>query len=268
MDGRRRGFYRKAGLDVELLNFNSGNAAAAAMLGGSVDIGVTTTLTLASAATRGVPFQVVAAGPVNTLKAPSLLAVVPESSSIQSVKDLAGKTIGLNTLRTISELSLDVWLASNNVDRASVKFVEVPFAQIIPALGRGAIDAGCPGEPQISAALRAKEIRVLGNPMTAIAPRVLTAFWFCTTPFAKQNPEAIKRFADVIYETARWANSHHGESAPIVAKYTGLPLNVIQTMMRADFAESLRFTEVQPTLDAALKYGFIQKPMRTQDLLG
>lgn len=261
------GFFAKAGLTVEPISFNSGNAAAAAMLGGSLDIALTTTLTLASAAIRGVPFLIIAAGPVNTKKAPTLLAVVPKNSPIREAKDLVGKTVGMNTLRTISELSMDVWLAKNNVEIASVKAVEIPFAQILPALARGTIDAGLPGEPQLSAALRANEIRVIGDPMSLIAPRVLSGLWFTTSTFAKQNPEVIKRFTAVVYQTARWANSHHAESGPIVAKYTKLPIEDVNVMMRADFAESLRYSELQPTLDAALKFGFIPRPLRAQDLV-
>jgi NitT/TauT family transport system substrate-binding protein len=260
------GFFSKAGLNVEPMSFNSGNAAAAAMLGGSLDIALTTTLTLASAAIRGVPFQIIAAGPVNTRKAPTLLAVVKKDSPIREARDLVGKTAGMNTLRTISELAMDVWLAKHNVDIPSVKAVEIPFAQILPALARGTIDCGLPGEPQLSAALRANEIKIIGDPTSEIAPRVLSGLWFTTHDFARKNPEAVKRFAAAIYQTGRWANRHHAESAPIVAKYTKLPIEDVNVMMRADFAEDLRFSELQPTLDAALKFGFIPRPLKAQDL--
>src|ERR1019366_1252051 len=128
---------------------------------------------------------------------------------------LVGKTVGVNVLKTLLELGLDVWLTKNNVDVPSVRVVEVLFSEMGPALDRGTIDAAVIGEPALSAALKSNDVRVLTDPMILIAPRFLSAAWFSTTQFAQRNPELVARFANVIYETARWANRHHAESAPI-----------------------------------------------------
>ena len=52
-----------------------------------------------------------------------------------------------------------------------------------------------------------------------------------------------------------------------MAKYTKLKLEDIQGMKRTDFAEQMRFSELQPTLDAALKFGFIPRAIRAEDLV-
>ena len=260
------GYWQKAGLTVELQSFTNGNTAASAILGGSLDIALTTPLTLASAFARNVPFVVIAPAALNTVKRPSLLAVVPKTSTLRSVKELAGKTVGLNTLRTISELALDAWLAKNNVNIASVKVVEIPFSALLTSLSRGVVDVAFASEPQISLGVRAGDIRVFGDPMAAIGPRFVAGMWFTTTAFKRANPEAIKRFESVMYQTARWANSHAAESAPMVAKYTKLRLEDIQAMVRTDFPEQMRYSELQPPLDAALKFGFIQRPIQAQEL--
>jgi NitT/TauT family transport system substrate-binding protein len=261
------GLFAKAGLNVDLQGFNSGNAAAAAILGGALDIASTTPLTLASAYVRNVPFVTIAGGYLNTPRSPVVIVVVPKNSPVRGAKDLVGKTVGLNTLRTISELALDAWLAKHNVDIASVKAIELPFAQLVPALARGAIDAALPGEPIVSAGVRAGEIRVLDDPMAAIGRRYLASLWFTTTAFRRQNPDAVRRFAGVMYQTARWANTHNAESIPLVAKYTKFKLEDIAGMARADFAEQLRFSELQPTMDAALKFGFIPHAIRAEELV-
>ena len=96
---------------------------------------------------------------------------------------------------------------------------------------------------------------------------LLAGLWFTTIAFKRQHSEAIKRFESVIFQTARWANSHAADSAPMVAKYTKLRLEDIQAMVRADFPEQMRFSELQPPLDAALKFGFIPRPIQAEDLV-
>ena len=111
------GYFARAGLNVDVQTFNSG--VAAAIIGGSLDVALTTTLTVAAAAARGVPFAIVAAGPVNTAKSPLVLTVVPKNSALHTVRELTGKTVGFNTLRTLAELAFDAWLAQNGVEAAA-----------------------------------------------------------------------------------------------------------------------------------------------------
>lgn len=77
------GFFKKAGLNVDVQTFSSGAIASDAVIGGSLDIGVTTPLLLANGYLRGVPFVIVAAGALNTARAPqSLLRVAKKGRFI------------------------------------------------------------------------------------------------------------------------------------------------------------------------------------------
>ena len=58
----------------------------------------------------------------------------------------------------------------------------------------------------------------------------------------------------MIYDTARWANAHHDESAVILAKYTKLDVDRLKRMNRCIYATDLRPAMVQPVLDTAFKY--------------
>ena len=76
------GLFRKAGLDVEIATLNNSNAIAAAIAGGTLDVGVSTPLQLAIAFLHGVPFKLVAAGALSTTKAPSFVLCVLKNSPI------------------------------------------------------------------------------------------------------------------------------------------------------------------------------------------
>ena len=84
------GSFQKAGLNVELQMFTAGSTAAASMSGGSTDISVTTPLLLAEALLRGLPFVIIAAGSLNTPKAPGMLLCVTKDGPIRAAKDLKG----------------------------------------------------------------------------------------------------------------------------------------------------------------------------------
>jgi NitT/TauT family transport system substrate-binding protein len=228
---------------------------------------VTTPLLLANGYLRGVPFVIIASSTVNTPKAPQSLVVVAKDGPIRAPKDLAGKTVAVNVLKTVLELSLDAWLTKNGVAPSSVKKVEMVFSAEGPAIERGDVAAGVITEPSLSIALHRGKLRSLGDPNADIAPTFVAGAWFTTRSFAERNAAAIKRYADVMYQTARWANTHHDESAAILAKYTKIDPQLARTMIRAQYAEALDMQDMQVLLDAALKYGFLGKPVSAGDLL-
>lgn len=261
------GFFKKAGLDVEYFPFDSGSLATAAVLGGQCDIVCGTTLTVATAVSRHIPLGIVAPAAVNTAQGPQALLCVRKDGPIRTAKDMVGKTIGVNVLGTSVDLAIDAWLVKNGLDAKSVKFVEVLAAEVGAAIDRGTIDAFAQGEPALSDALRRNNVRILADPMPAIAPRFLYAAWYTTPTFYKNNPEAVKRFRSAISTAGRWGNANHAASAVIVAKYTKLPVADITTMRRATFAETLRSDELQPLLDTAAKFKFLPREMTTAEIV-
>jgi NitT/TauT family transport system substrate-binding protein len=261
------GMFSRAGLTVDVQTFNSGSQTASALIGGSLDVGTTTAIPIANAVIRGVPFGIICSGGIATVKSPLLLLVVRKSGPIHAAKDFAGKTVGVVTVKTMMQLGLDVYLAKYGVSNSNVKVVELSFGEMGAAIDRGIVDAAVMGEPFLSAALRSNDVRVLVDPLAIIGTRLANTVWFTTQDFGKKYPEAMKRFASVMYESARWANRHHGESAKILAKYSKLNLDDITTMIRADFAESTRLNEIQSVLDAAAKYNYISRPIAASELM-
>jgi len=101
----------------------------------------------------------------------------------------------------------------------------------------------------------------------AVARRYLLSAWFSTRAYAEANPDAVRRFAAAIYQSARWANGHRSESAAILAKHAKLDIDVAQTMRRVQYAEGFRIPEIQSQLDVALKYGIISRAVTARDIM-
>lgn len=170
-------------------------------------------------------------------------------------------------LKTILELSLDAYFVKNNVNVADVRAVAMVFSEEGPAIERGTIAAAVLTEPALAVALKQNIVRPLADPNADIAPRFLAAAWFTTRQFTQQNSDLLKRFADAIYETAHWAKNNHDQSASILAKYTKLDPQLIESMTRAAFAENMDLSDMQALLDASVRYGFLPQPVSADSLL-
>jgi ABC-type nitrate/sulfonate/bicarbonate transport system substrate-binding protein len=83
-------------------------------------------------------------------------------------------------------------------------------------LQRGTIAAALNGEPFLSEAKG--EIRIVGYPHTAIAGRFYTGIWVARGDWADRNPDIARKFIDVIYQSAHWANAHQTETAESEAR--------------------------------------------------
>jgi NitT/TauT family transport system substrate-binding protein len=262
-----QGFFAKAGLDATITTLNNGAAVSAAVAAGSLDVGVSGPIQTAQAYTRGVPFTIVAAGALSTAKSSAALLCVPKASPIQGAKDLEGKAIAVNALRTTGDLSLHVWLAKNGIDAANVHVVEVPMSEMGSAVETGRIGAAVISEPSLSIALRANSLRVLSDVSGAMAPQYLVSGWFASKTFVHDNAETVRRFVSAMYATARWANAHQNDSAVILAKVTKMDVAQIRAGMRAPYTDVLRASDIQPQLDLAVKYGYLVKPVTTEEIV-
>lgn len=266
--GKDGGFFDKAGLtNIDYQIIAQGGTMAAAVLGGTLDIAITTPITIANGHLRNLPLTILAAGNVSTTRSTSSPIYVSRTSSIRMPKDLIGKRIGLNGLRALSEVALDTWLLKNGIDAEKVHLTEITFNEMGAAVARGVIDAAMIAEPAGSVALKTNDLRVLADPYQAISKRTLVSCWFTTIAYARANPDIVKRFTSAIYATARWANTHHNETAAILEKYAKVDPESVRMMIRAEYAESFNSDDLQPELDAANAVGVLSQPVHVSDIV-
>jgi NitT/TauT family transport system substrate-binding protein len=261
------GFFHQAGLNVEMTTFNNGDAAAAALAAGAIDISIQPPMQIAQGVARGISFTIIGAGALNTVAQPSAMIMVSKTSTINTARDLVGKTIAINALKSSSENLLDAWLAKSGADPTKIRIIELPSAQMAPALERGTVDAVEIFEPAFTVAMKRGNVRVLANPTDGMRNPYLQTAWYTTKQFAAQNPELLKKFVTVIYQTARWANAHHLESGAILARLSKLDPDIAGSMGRIKYAESLQVADLLPELDNGFKFGLLPRVVTTNELL-
>ncbi len=258
------GLFDKAGLSVEIVPFNNGAAMAAAAAGGSIDAGVGDATELANGVNRGLPFVLIAGGGMYSTNSPTTTLCVAKSSTLARASDLEGQSVAVISLVSLQSSALKSWLSQNGADISKIHFLELPFPQMAPAIARGTVAAALLSEPIMSDATNS-DARIFAKVYDAIGKQFLISDWFSTRDWVAKNSDVAKRFVGVIYDTARWANAHHDESAAILAKYTKLDVDKVKRMNRCAYATDLRPAMVQPVLDTAFKYNALQNRNERDD---
>ena len=258
------GFFKSAGINVDIQAMANGAVLAAAVASGALDIGQSNVVSIASAHERGIPFVVVAPASLYTSRQPQSALVVSATSQLHTAKDFNGKTIAVNGLKTISQLGPEAWIDNNGGTLSTVKFIELPFGAMEEALTSGRIDGALISEPVLSEA-RAHGLRVVNNVYDSIGKDFLIGSWFTTTSWAKAHPDLLRKYVAVMTQTARWANTHHAESAKILQAETQTPVS--PTTMRVIFGETLDLGQIQSLLDACAKYGVIKASFPASDII-
>jgi len=163
---RDQGFFKAAGLNVEIDTISSGPAIIAAVSGGSYDIGAGNTVSIAAARERGIPIKMIAPGALHSTSAPTDLLMVEQKSLFHAGRDLNGKTVGVSTLSGLNALSVQAWITKTGGDLSTIRFIEVPFPAMASALDQGRVDAAEMAEPFVTA--NKTSLRVLADANNAI----------------------------------------------------------------------------------------------------
>lgn len=258
------GFFKDAGFDATVTIVRNGAASTASLLGGTFDVVSSNLIVGATAHEKGLPLVMIAPDSEYSNKSLTTVCAVAKNSPIESAKDLNGKTIGLPDLFGLPRIGMSAWIEQNGGDLSSVKFVELPFSSIAPALVAGRIDAAILVDPNLQEAVDAGTVRVLSDCFDAVAPRFSVSQFWATAAYVQAHPQIVKKFAAVMAQTARWANTHRRESARILEKWT--KVHVTPDMARAEYAEHVSAADVQPVIDSAARYNLIKASFPAAEL--
>ena len=128
-------------------------------------------------------------------------------------------------------------------------------------------DAALDVEPFVSGARALGQGKVIGDVLDGVGPRYMVVGWLAMDPWIAAHTDTATRFATALRQAAAWANTHHKESAAILVRNTKVPAAVADTMARAQFGLTLDPALIRPIVDAAVKYGVLDKPVDVNDLV-
>jgi NitT/TauT family transport system substrate-binding protein len=261
------GLFEKAGLDVQIDTQSNGAAVAAAIVSGSYDIGNSSLTSVFAAHEKGIPFTFVAPAGVYDARAPFTGAIVLKDSPLRLDKDAEHAVIGLVSLSGTGHDAFCGWVEQHGGDPSTIRFVEVPFSAAAAALEAHRIVASETVTPAMTTALDTGNFRFIPV-YSGIAPQFLISAWFASTDYVAKNRETVRTFARVVASAGTYANAHHAETAPIMAEFTKIPVDVMLRMPRALQGVTLSVGLIQPVIAAAAKYGVLKRAFPASEIIG
>jgi NitT/TauT family transport system substrate-binding protein len=219
---KQLGEFDKAGLDVELVDLKGGSDALKAVLGGSADV-----------VSGYFDHCVNLAAKKQELKAfvvydryPGLVLVVSpaHTGDISSIKDLAGKKVGVSAPGSSTDFFLKYLLKKNGLDPTSAAVIGVGLgATAVAAMEQGQIDAAVMLDPSVTV-LQGKhaDLKILSD--TRTQKDTLAVFGgeypggalYSTAAWVASHEKEVQALTDAIVGTLSWIHSHSPEE--IMAK--------------------------------------------------
>jgi NitT/TauT family transport system substrate-binding protein len=229
--GQKKGFFGKRGLDLDMVSAQGGAAIIPGVVSGQFQFGFSNTTSLMLAQTKGVPVKSVVNGAASNGKVGGDVTgvAVKKDSPVKSAKDLAGRTVAVNTLQNIGDTTVRESVRKAGGDPSKVKFVEIPFDQMPAALDDGRVDAAWMGEPAMTIA-KAQGARVVASPFAETDPKLTVATYFTSAKIAEENPALVGKFTEAMTESLEYASAHPDEARQILTTYTKISGDVLKDL--------------------------------------
>jgi len=211
------GEYEKAGLDVELINFKGGSQALTAVLGGSADVVSGYYDHCVNLAAKNQPMQAF----VTYDRYPGLVLVVSpkHGEEVHSIKDLAGKKVGVSAPGSSTDFFLKYLLHKNGVDPNSVAVVGIGLeATAIAAQEQGLVDAAVMLDPAVTLLQsKYKSVQILSDTrtqkdtMAVFGGEYPGGALYTRAAWIAGHESEVQALTNAILATLKWIHSHTPE---------------------------------------------------------
>ena len=206
---------------------------------------------------------------VNTL---GVLYIVENGDSVQSVSDLAGRTIYASGKGSTPEYALNYILSENGIDPEADVTIEwkSEHSECVAALASDEDGIAMLPQPFVTTAqMQNENLRValdLSKEWDALqadaeAPSaLLTGVVVVRTAFAEEHPEAVNAFLDSYQASVEYVNANVEDASALIEKYDIVPAAVARKALPYCNITFIEGSEMQEKLSGYLNVLFEQNP--------
>jgi ABC-type nitrate/sulfonate/bicarbonate transport system substrate-binding protein len=266
--GAEKGFFREEDIRVSFRPTAGGAEVIPQVIKGDVQFAFGNPVSLAFAQQRGIGLRYVTEGVQGGSSEQDSTngLLVHKDSAIRSAKDLAGKTFAVNVLNSLGEVTIKTALEKEGVDTSDLKFVEVPFPDMLAALERRQFDVAWLTEPFVSQGI-AEGHRKLLDPMVATYPRLTLSGYFGSTEYIEENGDLVERFQRAMNRSLDYAAAHEEEARKAIADNTEIPPSVVAKMPLPHWTSELNAESVGFLIGQAEKFDYFDEEIDVDALL-
>ena len=217
MLAQQLGEFKKAGVEVEVVQFKGGSESLKAVMGGSADVVSGYFDHCVNLAAKGQHLQAFVV--YDRFPGFALVVSPKHTGEINSVKDLANKKVGVSAPGSSTDFFLKYMLSQNGVDPNSVGVIGVGLgATAIAAMEQGQIDAAIMLDPAVTVlAGKYKDLKILSD--TRSEKDTLAVFGgqypggalYTKAEWIAAHPKETQAMTNAIVNTLKWIHSHSAE---------------------------------------------------------
>jgi NitT/TauT family transport system substrate-binding protein len=266
--GMKKGFFEEEQLTIKPQLAEGGAAITPAVLSGDFQIGFSNTISLLIAASQDLPVEIISQGVLAGKTEEDAWAdlLVLKDGPIKEPKDLEGKTIAVNTLKNICEVTIKASLEKEGVAVDTLKFTEVPFPDMNAALEAGRVDGACVVEPFVSQG-KAGAARGIDPFYVRTAPDLTVATYFTSKQYAQENGDVVDRFVEAMNRSLTYAQSNPDEVRDVLLEYTEIPPEAAEQIKLPVWRPDLNEPTIELLSELSLKYGLIEEQPDLDELI-
>jgi NitT/TauT family transport system substrate-binding protein len=266
--GMKKGFFEEEQLTIKPQLAEGGAAITPAVVSGDFQIGFSNTISLLIAASQDLPVEIISQGVLGGKSEEQAWAdlLVLKEGPVKEPQDLEGKTIAVNTLKNICEVTIKASLEDEGVAVDKLKFTEVPFPDMNAALEAGRVDGACVVEPFVSQG-KAGKARGIDPFYVRTAPDLTVATYFTSRQYAEQNGDVVDRFVEAMNKSLTYAQSHPDEVREVLLDYTEIPPEAVEQIKLPIWRPDLNEPTIEKLSELSLKYGLIEEQPDLDELI-
>lgn len=259
----QEGFYEEEGLDVTIETIAGGAVGVTQLVANEIQFAAATWTNVLSAASQGLELQVIRENTDSSKEGINGL-IAKEGSGIETVDDLRGKTLSVNTLQSATELQVRDCLDSAGLGPDDYELVEVPFPEVGAAVSQGRIAAGFVPEPFITIGESEGLFPVLyGSTCNEDQARSPITNWITSTAYAEENPAVVAAFARAVDKATQMIIDDPQVLVDILPTYTTLSEELAAAITHPPFrSDGTPDVEGgQRIADLMYEWGLIDEPL-------
>lgn len=264
---RDEGIFEKHGLNAEIIPGGAPDAMMPQLITGQAEFALTSGLAVLNAAARGIPVKLVL-GNIRSAKGVTATAalIAHADSGIDSVEDLAGKRVGLSSLRNQPHLAVMMSAEDKGIDPESITFVEIPTAAMVTAAENGTVDAIYALDPYKSSAL-ADGFNLIEESVTEYMDGVPSVSFAAGSEFIGQNPDTVAAFRAAMSEAFEYANANPEAVREMDRRYTRLDGDFINSRQLPVFDGAIGYEALDAVADAMVEAGWLPAKPDINDVI-
>ncbi|HXF34992.1 MAG TPA: ABC transporter substrate-binding protein [Candidatus Acidoferrales bacterium] len=262
------GYFNEQGLDVDLTFANNGNELLTALQSGKLDISLAIPGVAMRAREVGYKVSLVFQNELSHGKPPDTGALLVKTDSpISSVKQLAGKKVAHSGIGTQAWAAVRYVEQKAGLDVNSVQELELGYGQMPGALQQGLVDAIASVDPFTSAVINAKQGKVISWFYVESVPNQPEGAFWASDDWLAKNAATARKFRIAMDKAHRYLNSHPEDAKKMVAAFTGLKPEQVESMTPIVWNDRVNRPDWQKVSQMLIATGALKQPVDLNALI-